>query len=118
VGPDPTKPPVERGALRAKGRRRPRSTRQESTFEVTDQLLGRQVSINVGGQVKRVSAIEAIMLHLMQKATSDNARACRLLLKYEEFAKSRTARSTEVRFVDSEYTRAVAKSPSGSGDGQ
>ena len=79
--------------------------------------MTRRVSISVSGQAKRVSASEAIVLQLMQKAMSGNARAWRTLLKYQEFANSRSDKSTELRFVESDYTRAVAKSPSRSGDG-
>jgi hypothetical protein len=82
-----------------------------------DRLLARRVSISVSGQAEQVSAIEAIVLHLMQKDMSGNARAGRALLKYEEFANSRSGRSTEFRFVESDYTRAVAKTPSRSDDG-
>ena len=82
-----------------------------------DRLLARRVSISVNGQAKQVPASEAIVLQLMQKAMSGNVRAWRALLKYQEFANSRSAKSTEVQFVESDYTRAVAKSPSRSGDG-
>ena len=82
-----------------------------------ERLLARRVSISVSGQAKRVSASEAIVLQLMQKAMSGNARAWRALLKYQEFADRRSDKSTELRFVESDYTRAVAKSPSRSGDG-
>ena len=117
MGPGSKKPPVERDARRAKGRRRRRPARQESTLEIMDRLLARRVSISVNGQAKQVSASEAIVLQLIQKAISGNGRAWRALLKYQEFANSRSARSTEVQFVESDYTRAVAKSPSRSDDG-
>ena len=71
----------------------------------------------MNGQAKQVSASDAIVLQLIQKAISGNGRAWRPLLKYQEFANSRSARSTEVQFVESDYTRAVAKSPSKGGDG-
>ena len=72
MGPGSKKPPVERGAHRAKGRRRRRPARQESTLEIMDRLLARRVSISVNGQAKQVSASEAIVLQLMQKAMSGN----------------------------------------------
>jgi Family of unknown function (DUF5681) len=82
-----------------------------------EQLLSRRVSISKWGQATRVSASEAIVLQLSQKAMSGNARACRALLKYQEFANGHSDKSTELRFVESDYTRAVAKSPSRSDDG-
>lgn len=111
------KPPVKRGAHRARGRRRRWPARQESTLEITDRLLTRRVPISVSGQATRLSATEAIVLQLIQKAMSGNPRAWRALLKYQEYANSRSDRSTEVRFIESDYTRAVAKSHSRSGDG-
>jgi hypothetical protein len=116
MGPGSKKPLVERGGPRAKGRRQRRPARQESTLEIMDRLLARRVSVSVNGHAKQVSALEAIVLQLTQKAISGNGRARRALLKYE-LANRRSARSTEVRFVESEYTRAVAKSPSRSDDG-
>ena len=102
---------------RPKIRRRRRFIRQESTLEIVERLLTRRVSISVSGQAKRVSASEAIVLQLMQKAMSGNARAWRALLKYQEFANSRSGRSTELQFVESDYTQAVARSSSTSADG-
>jgi Family of unknown function (DUF5681) len=114
--PGSQKPPVARGARRAKSPRR-RRARQESTLEIMDRLLARRVSISMSGHPKQVSASEAIVLQLIQRALSGDGRAWRALLKYQEFANSRSARSTEVRFVESDYTRAVAKSPSRTDDG-
>ena len=111
------KPPVKRGAHRAKGRRGRRPAHQESTLEIMDRLLARRVSISVSGHAKQVSASEAIVLQLIQKAMSGVARAWRPLLKYQEYANSRSDRSTEVQFIESDYTRAVAKSPSRSDNG-
>ena len=71
----------------------------------------------MSGNAKQVSASEAIVLQLIQRALSGDGRAWRALLKYQEFANGRSARSTEVRFVESDYTRAVAKSPSRNDDG-
>ena len=80
-------------------------------------LLARRVSISVSGEAKQVFATEAIVLQLMQKAMSGNARAWRALLKYQDFANSRSANSTELRFVESDYTQAFAKSASRRDDG-
>jgi Family of unknown function (DUF5681) len=50
-----------------------------------ERLFARRVSMSVSGQAKRVSALEAIVLQLMQKAMSGSARAWRALLKYQEY---------------------------------
>ena len=82
-----------------------------------ERLFTRRVSISVGGRATRVPAAKAIVLQLMQKAMSGNARAWRTLLKYKEFAERRSDKSTELQFVESDYTRAVANSSSSSDDG-
>jgi hypothetical protein len=86
-------------------------------LDTIDRLLTRQVPISVRGQVKRVPAAKVIVLQLTQMATSGNVRAMRILLKYEEFSESCSDRSTKLQFVESDYTRAVAKSSSSSDDG-
>jgi hypothetical protein len=117
MGPGAKKPPVERSARRAKSRQPRRLARQESTLEIMDRLLMRQVPISVHGRAARVPAAKAIVLQLMQKAMSGNSRAWRALLKYKEFAERQSEKSTELQFVESDYTRAVAKSSSGGDDG-
>jgi uncharacterized protein DUF5681 len=106
----------ERGSRGSKARRR-RPAREESTFDIMERLLTRRVSISVSGNVKQVSATEAIVLQLMQKAMSGNARVWPALLKHQQFGNSRSAKSPEIRFVESDYTRAFAKSSSRSDDG-
>jgi hypothetical protein len=81
-----------------------------------DRLLMRQVPISVNGRATRVPAAKAIVLRLMERAMAGNMRAWRALLKYKEFAENRSDKSTELQFVESDYTRAVANSSSG-GDG-
>jgi hypothetical protein len=108
---------VQDDVRRAKSRRRRPPTRGEGTLEIMDRLLARRVSISLSGQAKQVTASEAIVLQLMQKTMAGNARACRALLKYQEFASSRSNKSAELRFVESDYTRAVANSFSRSDGG-
>jgi Family of unknown function (DUF5681) len=116
MGPSSKKPRVEHDARPEGGRRPRRPPRQASTLELMEWLLTRRVSISMSGHAKQVSATEAIVLQLMQKAMSGNARACRALFKYQEFANSRSDKSKELRFVESNYTRAVANSSSRSDD--
>jgi hypothetical protein len=70
--PGSQKPNVERGG--AKGHRQRRPIRRESTFDIMERLFTRRVSISVGGRATRVPAAKAIVLQLMQKAMSGNAR--------------------------------------------
>jgi hypothetical protein len=111
------KPPFKRGTRQPKGRRRRQRVCQDSTLEIMERLFARRVSISASGQAKRVSGLEAIVLQLMQKAMSGSARAWRALLKYQEFAAGRSDQSPELRFVESDYTRAIAKSSSKIADG-
>jgi hypothetical protein len=82
-----------------------------------ERLLTRRVSLSVSGEPKQVSATEAIMLQLMQKALSGNGRACRALLKYQDFAKRRGDPWTALQFVESDYTQAFANSAARGDDG-
>ena len=60
------------------------------------------------------SASDAIVLQLIQKAISGNPRAWRALLKYQEFANRHSAQiDSKLEFVESDYTRAVAKGSRG-----
>ena len=111
------KPPPKRVARLARGRSRRQSPRVESTLEILDRLFARRVPISLSGEAKQVSASEAIVLQLMQKAISGNPRAWRALLKYQEYANSHANKSTEVQFVENDYTRAVAKSSPSSDHG-
>ena len=60
--------------------------------------------IRFDGQVKRVSAAEAVVLQLMQKALTGKPRAWRAVLKYQEFANSHTRKGTRLNFVENDYT--------------
>jgi hypothetical protein len=82
-----------------------------------ERLLMRRVSVTLNGEAKQVSGIEAIVFQLMQKEMAGDARAGRILLKYQEYANRSSNKSTQLQFVESDYTRAVAKPSSGSDDG-
>lgn len=111
------KPPRVGGAPGNRLRRRRRPSRHESTLAIMDRLLTSRVSITLSGQPKQISAIEAIVLQLMQKAMAGNARAWRALLKYQEFANRHSDKTLQLTFVESGYTEAFGKSSSGNGDG-
>jgi hypothetical protein len=107
----PTAPP------KSCARRRQRSASRESALTILDRLLTSPVSITVSGEFKRVSAVEAIVLQLLQKATSGSLRACRALSKYQEFAGRHSNKSLELIFAESEYTKALAAFTSRTDDG-
>jgi hypothetical protein len=89
-------------------RRRRKANRLESTVAVIDSLLLAPVQITFNGQATNVSALEAIMCQLLQKALSGSGRAFQVLLKYQEFASRHGEKKLELTFVDSEYTRTFA----------
>jgi hypothetical protein len=80
----------------------------ESTLALIDKLLAASVTITFNGETKRVPAIEAIVLQLMQKEMAGDAHTARTLLKYREFANQNADRRLEVVFVESDYTRALS----------
>jgi hypothetical protein len=80
----------------------------ESTLALIDRLLVAPVPITLNGETKKVPAIEAIVLQLMQKEMAGNPQAARTLLKYREFANQNADKRLEVIFVESDYTRALS----------
>ena len=91
-------------------RRGRRSKRDESTITIIDRLLARPVPITINGLTKRVPTGVAIVLQLLQKSMAGSGRASRALLKYRDFAASRSDKVIEITYLDSDYTRAFANS--------
>jgi hypothetical protein len=91
-------------------RRRRRPKRREGTAAIIDGLLLRPVAITFNGEAMQVPAIEAILLQLLEKGRAGNNRAWRVLLQFQEFARRRSKKELELRFVDNDYTRALATS--------
>jgi Family of unknown function (DUF5681) len=88
----------------------------ETTLAMIDRLLVTTVPIALNGHRRRVTALEAILYQLLQKAMAGESRAYRTLLKYQEFASQNSKRKLELTFVESEYTRALATRIPGSAD--
>ena len=74
-----------------------------------ERLLTSPVLITVGGTATRVTALEAIILQVMQKAMAGNGRAFRMLADYQELASKRAGSPTPLRFVENDYARMVTK---------
>jgi hypothetical protein len=108
----------KRGGTKAVGGSRRRlAGRYESTLEIMERLLARKVSISLKGEPQQAPAMQAIVLQLLQKVLSGKARAWRTLLKYQAYANGRAERSTQLKFEESDYTKALAKPFSGNEDG-
>jgi hypothetical protein len=75
---------------------------------IIDRLLLNPVTITFNGQQRVVTAIEAIVLQLLRKAMEGDARARRLLLKYQRFARQSAKTRLEIKFLDSDYTQSLA----------
>jgi hypothetical protein len=85
--------------------------RVESTVELIDKLLLKPVEITVGEKSRRVTTLEAILFRLWQKEVQGDARALKIRLKYQEFARQHSKPRIETVFVDNEYTTAFAAVP-------
>ena len=77
-----------------------------------DRLFMQPVQMVVGEGRQWTSALDAIMRHLTRKAFEGDIKANRVLLFYREFAEANSSRKPRLTFVDSDYTRAIAKSRS------
>ena len=85
--------------------------RVETTVELIDKLLLKPVEITVGEKSRRVTTLEAILFRLWQKEVLGDARALKIRLKYQEFARQHSKPRIETVFVDNEYTAAFAAVP-------
>ncbi len=65
----------------------------------------------MGDKSRRVTTLEAILFRLFQKEVLGDARALKIRLKFEEFARQHLKPRFETVFVDNEYTRAFAAIP-------
>jgi hypothetical protein len=74
-----------------------------------ERLLSETVTIKLNGVAMAVTKFDAIILHTIQKGMTDDPRALGALAEYEELGRHRPPSSTSPRFVDSPYTRAMAK---------
>src|SRR6202453_2194345 len=105
--------PMSRTSTKAASKPRPakrsrrRSDRSQSTLEIIERLLGRPVSISVNGEQTQASALQAIMLQLVQKVLAGSMRASRTYLQYQEFAARRSTKTTELQFDDEQDGRAA-----------
>ncbi len=91
--------------------------RVETTVDLIDRLLLKPVEITVGETSRKVTTLEAILYRLWQKEVLGDARALRIRLKYEEFARQHSKPRIETVFVDNEYTTAFAAVPLNEGNG-
>jgi uncharacterized protein DUF5681 len=95
------------------GNSRPRKAKRlESTVEIIDGLLTAPVKITLNGEPTKVSALEAIVVQLILKQMSGNGQAARILLKFQEFGSRNGRKELELTFIENEYTKAFASSPS------
>lgn len=85
--------------------------RVETTVELIDKLLLKPVEITVGERSRKVTTLEAILFRLWQKEVLGDARALKIRLKYQEFARQHSKPRIETVFVDNEYTTAFASVP-------
>jgi hypothetical protein len=85
--------------------------RAETTVELIDKLLLKLVEITVGDKSRQVTTLEAILYRLWLKEVAGDARALKIRMKYQEFARQFFKPRIETVFVDNEYTAAFAAIP-------
>ena len=108
----------ERASVSPQGKGRRSRRAPESTRELLERLLVRPISMKVDGAPTSVTVFDAIIFQMIQKGISGDPQAVRALTDFEESIRRRAARPTVTRFVDSDYTRAVARDPAGGGNGE
>ncbi len=94
-------------------RKKPRS--EESVVDLIDRLLLQEVRLMLNGEVKNVTALEAIVSQLQLKEMDGSARASKILLKYRAFASEHAEKQFRLIFEDSEHIGPVAN-PIGEAD--
>lgn len=85
--------------------------RVATTVELIDKLLLRPVEITVGDKTRKVTTLEAILYRLWLKEVAGDARALKIRMKFQEFARQFSKPRIETVFVDNEYTAAFAAIP-------
>lgn len=75
-----------------------------------DQLLLERVHLNIGGDARKGSTLEAIIVQLWMKEFAGDRRALRTRLRYEQFANRNSTPRIETVYAEDEYTRALANS--------
>jgi hypothetical protein len=84
----------------------------ESVVDLVDRLLLSQVKLTLNGEVKDVTALEAIISQLQLKEMAGSVRASKVLLKYRLFATQHAERQFQLIFKGSENTGTVANAAS------
>jgi hypothetical protein len=85
--------------------------RVETAVELIDKLLLKPVEITVSDRSRKVTTLEAILYRLWLKEVAGDARALKIRMKYQEFARQFSKPRIETVFVDNEYTAAFAAIP-------
>jgi hypothetical protein len=82
------------------------SARSISVAEMIDKLLLTMVKITMNGDSKRVAALEVILEQLWNKGIAGDRRARAVFFRWLELAPQVAEGKLEIRFADSEYTKA------------
>ena len=97
--------------------RRRKTKSAGSLVNVIDRMLLAPVRVTHDGEPREIATLEAIVLQVLQKALSGNARARRVFLRYLEFASQGSRKEVKLRFVDTTYTDALGRSGKAGADG-
>lgn len=107
----PSKPKKARNRERHKSAARRRASRQqqESDLAIIDRVLLKRIPTLLNGETARITVLAAIMHQLFQKELAGDARAGRVLLKFEDLAKRDTGARAELDFAEDEYSRSFSE---------
>ena len=88
----------------AKGRgpSRRRKGRKPGLKAILHARLFERIPVTINGGTRRATVLEAVMLQLLQKTATGDARARHLLLRYQEFAARAAKPRRDIVFVDSD----------------
>ena len=89
---------------KAKGRgpSRRRKGRKPGLKATLHARLFERIPVTINGGPRYATVLEAVILQLLQKAATGDARARRLLLRYQEFAARAAKPRRDIVFVDSD----------------
>src|ERR1700730_13957132 len=79
-------------------RKKPKLT--ETVIELIDRLLLQELALTLNGEVKTVTALEAIISQLQLREMAGSARASKILLKYRAFATQHAEKKFQLIFKD------------------
>ena len=103
---------TNRSKPRRNRRASPRNAVPETTSAIIEYFfLTIKVPVRINGLERKITAFEAIIFQLLQKESTGDIHASRVLQKYEELAPPGAEAALQIAFVENDYTQAMAAPP-------